>query len=216
MIRSCGKRPVGTLLSCPLFQFVSVSWRRWMSFMLLLSHNYLLLLRLRSTFNSNSDVPFFFLLIHQTILTGLCDDFIVHQTVSWTFNDLYNLWCSLTLLISLSLSLSLTSQSSNPSKIWMRYFCPFSTAATPGWSGKNRSIREQLYWGLSTDFQRDLRPCFYWVIPGLTLCCPEATPVKWKHCDLICSLELLQLEETVLSVSLQVCIIVGDLFWQLN
>lgn len=86
-------------------------------------------------------------------------------------------------------------ESLNASKIWMSFFCPFSRAATPGRSGKNRSMREQLYWGLSTDFQRDLRPCFYWVIPGLTLCCPEATPVKWKHCDLICSLELAQFEE---------------------
>lgn len=108
------------------------------------------------------------------------------------------------------------SESSNASKIWMRYFWPFSSGATPGWSGKNRSMREQLYRGLSTDFQRDLRSRFYWVIPGLTLCCPEATPVKWKRYDLICSLVLLRLEETILSVSLQVCIIVCDLFWQLN
>lgn len=47
-------------------------------------------------------------------------------------------------------------------------------------------------------FKKDLRPGFYWVIPGLTLSCPEATVVKWKGCDLTCSLVLLQSEETVL------------------
>lgn len=47
-------------------------------------------------------------------------------------------------------------------------------------------------------FKKDLRSGFYWVIPGLTLSCPEATVVKWKGCDLICSLVVLQSGETIL------------------
>lgn len=51
-------------------------------------------------------------------------------------------------------------------------------------------------------FQKDLRPGFYWVIPGLTLSCPEDTVVKWMGCDLICSLVLVQSEETILFLNL--------------